>query len=271
MLVLFVSYKPAYSQYEINENIIASTVYLEFKDTEGIHFGSGVLLRDTSDWLYVVTARHVICNITPEGCALKDTIMYIGFPNGMNYNNQTGVIVNLKKIVTNKLATISTVSDLAVITLGKFESNSFSFLKCADVKELSSDSSVLLQVVNTNDMLGFEGSKLANDVIVVGYPNVLGSKFGYNQFDKTRPLIRKGAVAGKNISNRTIIIDSPAYGGNSGGPVWQLLPAEKRFKIIGIVSEYIPSDKEIIDNSGYLVCVPIDEVHSLISKLSIGK
>jgi hypothetical protein len=90
----------------------------------------------------------------------------------------------------------------------------------------------------------FDHVLTGNEVIVFGYPNSLGLQ-QKPQFDSHRPLLRKGIVAGQNLQRRSIILDCPAYQGNSGGPVLQIEaddanPFMTHYSIIGVVSEFIP-------------------------------
>jgi len=120
---------------------------------------------------------------------------------------------------------------------------------------------------------------VGNDVFIFGYPTSLGIE-NYPQIDYERPLLRKGVIAGKNNKKRTIILDCPVFYGNSGGPV---IEAENMgitttaFHIIGMVSEFIPFDDKWyglkhpfgmreIENSGYSVVVPMDDILDLIEK-----
>ena len=93
------------------------------------------------------------------------------------------------------------------------------------------------------------------------------------------PLLRRGIVAGKNQAAQTIIVDCPAYYGNSGGPVChvELDGMRTEFTIIGIVSQFVPfveqwenkthrySNMEL-SNSGYSIITPIDAMFDLIKK-----
>jgi hypothetical protein len=112
-----------------------------------------------------------------------------------------------------------------------------------------------------------------------GYPVALTGRLG-ELFDPTEPLLRKGIVAGINMEKKTVIIDCPSYSGNSGGPVLQVgHPSSDAtdFKIIGIVSGFIPFEEEwenktmkyshvIKSNSGYTVIEPIDIALDLVWK-----
>jgi len=112
-----------------------------------------------------------------------------------------------------------------------------------------------------------------------GYPTSLTGLIR-EIFDPSEPLLRKGIVAGINLGKRTIIIDCPAYFGNSGGPVIQIEhPAlnQTRFRIIGLVSGFVPFQEEwenktmgyshlIKSNSGYTVVEPIEIALELVWK-----
>jgi len=112
-----------------------------------------------------------------------------------------------------------------------------------------------------------------------GYPTSLTAPIA-GCFDPAQPLLRKGIVAGVNRSGRTIIVDSPAYQGNSGGPVVQVSHPSfevTTFKIIGLVSAFVPFQEEwenktlryshvIVSNSGYTIIEPIDIALELVWK-----
>jgi V8-like Glu-specific endopeptidase len=120
-----------------------------------------------------------------------------------------------------------------------------------------------------------ESISLASDVYLMGYPTSLGMR--NNQFyDFTKPLIRKGIVAGFDISKSSFVIDCFSFPGNSGGPVVEHC-ADGFFRVVGVVSKYIPYETKWhsnrgdvintdIANSGYTVCVAMDEVISLFKK-----
>jgi hypothetical protein len=125
----------------------------------------------------------------------------------------------------------------------------------------------------------FKDVDVGADVYMFGYPTSLTTAIS-GFFDASQPLLRKGIVAGVNRSGRTIIVDSPAYQGNSGGPVVQVgHPAFNvtTFKIIGLVSRFVPFQEEwenktlryshtILSNSGYTIIEPIDMALELVWK-----
>jgi hypothetical protein len=111
--------------------------------------------------------------------------------------------------------------------------------------------------------------------MVFGYPSSLGLQ-NLAQIDYTRPLLRKGIVAGTNSAKRSLILDCPVYFGNSGGPVLEIdrQAFSTNLKLIGVVIEYIPFDQhagsqtvglQFLTNSGYSVAAPMDFVLELLN------
>jgi hypothetical protein len=94
----------------------------------------------------------------------------------------------------------------------------------------------------------------------------------------TRPLLRKGIVAGKDGTRKHIIIDCPVYKGNSGGlavEAEQIGLVNRKFKPIGVVVEIVPFVEQYesrqygyvntsIENSGYAFVEPMDRIKDLI-------
>src|SRR5690606_18808210 len=71
-----------------------------------------------------------------------------------------------------------------------------------------------------NVLAPYNNIRIGTDVLIVGYPSSIGL-LNKPQYDYYKPLLRKGIVAGVYPHQRTFIIDSPVFGGNSGGPVLQ--------------------------------------------------
>ncbi len=118
----------------------------------------------------------------------------------------------------------------------------------------------------------------ANQVFIFGYPTSLGLK-NIPQIDYSKPLLRSGIVAGTNQDLKTIILDCPAYGGNSGGPVLEVEVEGlgRKYRVIGVVSEFVPavqtwrnspqaSINASVYNSGYTVATPMDFVLDLVAQ-----
>jgi hypothetical protein len=118
----------------------------------------------------------------------------------------------------------------------------------------------------------------ANDVFIFGFPTSIGLK-AIPQIDYLRPLLRAGVIAGTNEQAKTIILDCPAYGGNSGGPVLEIEEEDfvKKFRVIGVVSQFVPVaetwrnmthgyNNTNISNSGYAIAIPMDFVLDLTAQ-----
>jgi hypothetical protein len=116
---------------------------------------------------------------------------------------------------------------------------------------------------------------ISNDVFLFGYPTSLGRNA---QIDQSTPLLRKGIVAGKTEDGR-LVIDCPAYFGNSGGLVEEVMhldPFTTHFNGIGIAVEMVPFVEELwskqfkvqtgvrYENSGYTIVEPMDRIFDLL-------
>lgn len=129
-----------------------------------------------------------------------------------------------------------------------------------------------------NQVRPFNDVVLSSDVFILGYPTSIGLK-STPRFDYEAPLLRKGIVAGKYEIEETLILDSPVYYGNSGGPVIDTLPyglTTHQFCLIGIVTEFIEyqekwrnvtNNLENIQNfnSGYSVAVSVNKLFNLLN------
>lgn len=123
----------------------------------------------------------------------------------------------------------------------------------------------------------YSETAIGNEIFIFGYPTSLGIET-YPQIDYTRPLLRKGIIAGVNDEKQSLILDCPVIYGNSGGPVVEVERVGLtglRYSIVGMVSEFIPFDEKWygirqpfglsqIENSGYSVAIPMDVILDLI-------
>jgi hypothetical protein len=170
--------------------------------------------------------------------------------------------------------------DVAIIRIGL---RTHSTNQDADLHPLGTLDGVVIKETAASGILGVGESTIkrfaevmtANDVFIFGFPTSIGLK-AIPQIDYRRPLLRAGVVAGTNDQAQTIILDCPAYGGNSGGPVLEVEEDGfvKNFRIIGVVSQFVPVaetwrnithgyNNTNISNSGYAIAVPMDFVLDL--------
>lgn len=128
---------------------------------------------------------------------------------------------------------------------------------------------------NLTDIVKYENVGVSNNVFMVGYPMSLSQND--DNIERTKPLLRRGIVAGKNSIKHIIIIDSPAYPGNSGGPVYEEDVEIGRIKLMGVVTEFVPLIEKLksnlfgyentnVTNSGYAIVVPFDDILEIINK-----
>lgn len=250
---------------------------------EGKSYGSGFRLK-YRDCNYLVTARHVLFNESFEIRA-SNLIMTCQNVNSIDEPVILGVDLKSSSYEFDKL------NDVAVIKLGTFKKvyAKETPLK-GDIKkhkrptalhgedylsEISIPTNARLVSLDIEATRGIDKIRIGNDVYLMGYPTSLGMKRN-DDFDSSKPLLRKGIISGIYKNKNTFIIDCPTYFGNSGGPIVEYAE-DGYYRIIGIVSKYIPfvtewySSREHIKNteltnSGYTVCVPIQAAFDLIDK-----
>lgn len=107
--------------------------------------------------------------------------------------------------------------------------------------------------------------QVGNQVYVFGYPTSITSIDPW--LDIGLPLLRKGVVAGINNELEAIILDCPVFPGNSGGLVMEVERTsltEARFRAIGVITNFVPYQRNWLQNSGYSVVVPMDFVEEIL-------
>lgn len=250
---------------------------------EGKSYGSGFRLK-YKDYNYLVTARHVLFN---ENYELRAKNLIMTCQNANDTDKPVIFGIDLEEAFCK----YDKVNDAAIIRLGKFKKlydketplkKDTATHKRPTVLTLESYLSEISMPINPRLVSldkeatrGINEIRIGNDVFLMGYPTSLGMKRN-EDFDSSKPLLRKGIIAGVHKNNNTFIIDCPTYFGNSGGPIVEY-GEDDYYRIIGIVSKYIPfvtkwySSREHITNteltnSGYTVCVPIQAIFDLIDK-----
>lgn len=241
--------------------------------------GSGFFLSYKKS-LYLITAKHVLFDLD-SGEFLGDKEMSVT-AYSENQTIKDPIVISIQKETVDKESKKHSTFDIAVVRIGVIENNSEGGEKAVmlhGVKVIKRPDGCSIVWVKDTAFKKYDEVYVSNDVFVFGYPISIGDK-RYEQIDRSKPLLRKGIVAGKNEKKRTIILDLPIYFGNSGGLVIEASQNEKggtNFLAIGIISEYIPYVEELVStqrkevavvnthNSGYSVAVPIDTIRDLIS------
>jgi hypothetical protein len=122
---------------------------------------------------------------------------------------------------------------------------------------------VAMKASAESDLLGvptaavktYEQVAVGNDVIVYGYPGSPGIPDN-PQLDPSRPLLRRGLVAGRDPQKRSIIVDG-GDSGSEGCPVFEIDPEGYGYSLIGVVIDRL--------DSGYSIVKPMDFVLELMN------
>ena len=180
--------------------------------------GSGFFVGGDSFW-YLVTAGHVIFADTAPYVLKAAEAEISGYQEGRRYVLQ----VNLKALERDGLVKEDPSHQIAVAVLGRVRPTYVvwyaPYLKRVDT------GSAQITTTSRSALRTYSQALIGNDVYVFGYPRSIGLR-AVPQIDYDRPLLHKGIVAGKNPEKKTIILDVPAYPGNSGGPVVEIEETE---------------------------------------------
>lgn len=275
VVVLLASCTVTFGRMEMLPHYLAFPVLVKFEgggDASAFYYS-------TSNGFYLITAKHVVFdpangNLRGQEMTLESYDAKIAeAPNKLVKKVHLGAVQRDGLIFAHKT------QDIAVLRLGESKSttNGQSYVVYSSVYMEDVEGKASLVPVTEANTTPYGKVLISNDAYIFGYPSSIGLK-AMPQIDYELPLLRRGVVAGKNVKARTIIIDCPSYYGNSGGPVCQTEPKEDlsiEYRIIGIVSEYIPfvetwenkTHRYVnmeLSNSGYTVVVPIDLAIDLI-------
>lgn len=256
-------------QYNIDsQKIIESAIYLEFRIKNKIDFGSGFVIRDetdSGDFLYLVTAKHVLGKNDSLGeFKLKDSILHMSFRNDIYAEKINTLAINVESMLDNKLIRFANGKDIAIMLLGKLVDNDLKFPVAAQHNLKLATSQKGIVTIPSSFISNLKELRLGSDVFISGFPRTIGLVES-PQYDYSKPLIRKGLISGIYNKKGTIILDIPAYGGNSGGPVYAVDTNSRNFKLIGIMIQYIPYvSNSDYDNSNYAVAVSAEYIEPLL-------
>jgi hypothetical protein len=201
----------------------------------------------------------------------------LSYPKDLNWSKPAKYELNLIKLKQKDLLKYDANDDVAIVQIAKAEISEKKQGRISEGIKRITKSRIL--AVHRKNIKLYDDVLIGNDVYISGYPSSLGIK-KIKQIDYDRPLLRRGIVAGKNDEIRTITIDCPTYGGNSGGPVIELESVKlgtKSVRIIGIIIQFVPFvEKWInpqykltnieIENSGYTVVAPMDKILKIVDK-----
>lgn len=241
----------------------------------GDGIGSGFYFR-TDQKLFLVTALHILYRVKEQSKPLRGNIITL-----TSYDRDLSITAPIEFEVDLPLAPIrkNDSKDIVLVEIGDIQvENEIGNIRFGgSVRPLTPGGNFV--VVPNSSLKRFDDVLVSNDVFILGYPSSLGFP-EEQQIELKKPLLRKGIIAGKNTSNGTVILDCPIYFGNSGGmaiEVEEVSPTQKRFMVIGVVSQFIPFVERLksiqlgytnlsIENSGYSVVVPIDTILELTTE-----
>lgn len=233
-------------------------------------YGTGFFAAD-SEFVYLITSKHVLFKI-PELLLKSETARCLKYSITDSAEGRFTFELNLKGLLEQGNLKYHDLQDMASINFGKrIKENGKTRIDISENITTKETSKVSLIGTDFSSFKKFKDVLIANEVIIFGFPRSIGIQ-QIPQLDYEKPLLRKGIVAGINHTQKTIIIDCPAYPGNSGGPVIEIDRVnafQVKFKVIGIISEYVPFIEKrtnLISNSGYSVVVPIETVFEIVKK-----
>lgn len=240
--------------------------------------GSGFLISYKNN-VYLVTAKHVVYqkNNVSGDFELYDNKLNIICHTFLQQQLQhlpRKYELDLEKLIENNNLIYHETEDIIIFKLGSLNKELVINFELGISIVQDADGSIVHYGLDNSRK--FEDTEITNDVFVLGYPVSLGIT-NSNQISYDHPLVRKGIIAGKNYKNKTIILDCPVYGGNSGGMVLEI--NSNNIHLIGVVVEFVPFVdtwqnvhfaglmNSNFQNSGYSVAIPVDYIYDLIEKI----
>lgn len=251
---------------------------------------SGFLYTDESS-VFFVTAKHVIVDPTSNKLT-SDIIVLNSYVQGPDFTTQRHYTLNRTILAQAGDIQVSDSDDVAAIRIGRVQQAQVNKVGAAGPKDsnnapnltavnepgvfASGDVTTPVFAVHRQQTKIIDQTTLGNPVFTVGYPKSL-APLG-QKIDFSKPLLRSGVLAQKNLSMHSLVIDCAAFKGNSGGPVVEIDEISlgtKTFSIIGVVSAFVPLVDNLvsqdygyhnttIENSGYTIVVPIDSLLALL-------
>jgi S1-C subfamily serine protease len=266
-----------FAQSQIPGEVLSYPVHLEFPNEAT---GSGFFVYH-SGHCYLVTARHILCSYSPVDSTwfFQDlsfsVTTYARYPVERDSNV---LVIALSLEQAQQYCRFADRSDVAAIRIGETDSvltRYFDF-----VRKLTPSTKV--NMLAAGSAKTYDQVFIGNEVFVPGFPTSIGIRH-IPQIDYSKPLLRKGIIAGKNERKHTVLLDCPVYPGNSGGPVFECITSlrgpsiERELFLIGLISQFVPFTQEWVNrrhgnsyieiaNSGYSVVIPIDEVFRLLKE-----
>lgn len=247
---------------------IEKSVLIEFNDSTS---GTGFFVQDTYT-CYFVSAKHnfvveVVDTISGDrNFFIKNASGKIKYyPRNVEKNIPNQMTVDFMGLSKDGLSGFGSDFDIIMFEIGKVDYEGYP--KILYNKHVKKDNGVSkLNPFLVENLIDFNDVSLGDNVFIFGYPKSMSFRDA-SQYDFNRPLLRKGTIAGVNNIKNTLIIDCPAYGGNSGSPVVATISNQIGIKsgLVGVVVEYIPAitGYNNVVNSGYSIVEPIHKIREI--------
>lgn len=247
------------------DNLLTCSALVMFNNG---YSGSGFYIS-TDEYLYLASAKHVF--LDPKGNLFDNNLVITSYSSNLDDTTPNKVSINFDILLKNNGQLIPhSTNDIILIKIGTIQPKGYDLFKGVLITSKAKDGLVW---TGENSFASFSKVLISNTAYIFGYPVSLGLKKS-PQFNYEYPMLRRGIIAAKYNTEGTIILDCPAYGGNSGGPVIQVEKINinnTQYRIVGVVSQFIPqvdngtkSEKLFLYNSGYSVAVSIDKVMELL-------
>ena len=248
----------SYSQTDVGSNAVLIQT--------GGGSGSGFYLSDTSkSSIYLITACHVLIN-PQNGTLYSDSILLISYKKNSQVDDKDSFRVSLLSAYKMGMLSYNIIKDVVVVKIATEKDRGIMYFPFV---EKLTKTNTYLNPVEIHATKKISELETMNEVYTIGYPKSLSLSLN---LDFNRPLIRKGIIAGLDLSKGKIIADCPTYQGNSGGMVFEvLMNGLGQAYVIGIVSQFVPFEEHWkneaynyyntnVYNSGYTVVVPMDAI-----------
>lgn len=255
----------------------------------GSSSGSGFIIGHNNQ-LYLVTAKHVIYQqdqITKVFNLLDKKMTMTIYPviSGKVSAKARIFELNLELLSASNYLKAHENADIVVIRLAvERNENKKKYIDFPDSIKTIQESAGSIVNYGMEGSRRFDDVEVTNDIFILGYPISL-STTEMKQIDYDSPLVRKGIIAGKNHLNKSLILDCPVYGGNSGGLVLEMNETglgTGNIHLIGVVVQFVPFVDQWrnvrfpelyntnLQNSGYSIALPVDYIFDLIEEIKVN-
>lgn len=252
----------------------------------GTSSGSGFIVgTDDKNNIYIVTAKHVLYYQDQNSkefklFAEKIKIICNTFFEPYVYKPPRIYELDLPKLIIDGHVKLHSSQDVVVIKFGERKESKIKFLSGVNLLQEAEGSIVTCELSGARK---FDDVVISNEIFALGYPVSL-STTEMKQINYNLPLVRKGIIAGKNYENKTLILDCPVYGGNSGGLALEInldVSNEIKIHLIGVVVQFVPFVEQWqntrfpslynthYQNSGYSIVLPVDFIIDLIKEIEV--